>query len=95
MVSWGYAFKRGFVIWLWSIAWGIVGIIVGGVVAFIFSGGFLLDVISNPSAYTTLEAWLGATIWMFVAVLIGVLIATVGNYATIVKKVLDSVENIV
>lgn len=26
MVSWGFAFKKGFIIWLWSIIWSIVGI---------------------------------------------------------------------
>jgi len=88
MVSWTYAFKRGFIIWLWSIVWGIVG----GIVALVLSGGSLLVLITNPSAYTNAGSWVAAFVGMFLGILIGALIATIGNYAAIVKIVLESVE---
>jgi len=82
MVSWGYAFKRGAVIWLWTILWGIIG----GIVALLISGGSLLTYLSNPSAGLAAGAVLG----VFAGVLIGVLIALIGGYAAIVKVILDS-----
>lgn len=85
MVSWGYAFKRGAIIWLWSILWGIVG----GIIALIISGGSLLAVVSNPSDSTT---WAGAMAGVFAGVIIGALIASIGGFATIVKIVLESAD---
>jgi CHASE2 domain-containing sensor protein len=82
MVSWGYAFKRGFVIWLWTILWSIIG----GIVALVISGGSLLAYISNPSAGVSSGALLG----IIAGVFIGGLIALIGGYAAIVKIILDS-----
>jgi hypothetical protein len=82
MVSWGYAFKRGAVAWLWSIVWGIIG----GIVAVVISGGALYAYLSNPSAGLASGAVLG----VFVGVVIGGLIALIGGYAAIVKIILDS-----
>ena len=82
MVSWGYAFKRGLIIWLWTILWGIVG----GIVAAIISGGSLLAYLLNPSEALTAGAILG----VIAGVIIGVLIALIGGYAAIVKIILDS-----
>lgn len=85
MVSWGYAFKRGLIIWLWTILWGIVG----GIIALIISGGSLFAIVANPSDSST---WTGAMIGVFAGVLIGSLIAAIGSFATIVKIVLESAE---
>ena len=85
MVSWGYAFKRGLVIWLWTILWGIVG----GIIALIISGGSLIAVVSNPSDSST---WTGAMVGVFAGVIIGSLIAAIGGLAAIVKIVLESAE---
>lgn len=82
MVSWGYAFRRGFIIWLWTILWGIVG----GVIALVISGGSLFAYLSNPSAGLAAGAVLG----VFAGVVIGVLIALIGGYAAVVKVILDS-----
>lgn len=82
MVSWGYAFKRGAVIWLWTILWGIIG----GIVALVISGGSLFAYLSDPSAGLAAGAVLG----VFAGVLIRALIALIGGYAAIVKIVLDS-----
>lgn len=82
MVSWGYAFRRGFIIWLWTILWGIVG----GIVAIVISGGALYAYISNPTAGLAAGAFLG----VMAGVIIGVLIALIGGYAAVVKVILDS-----
>jgi hypothetical protein len=85
MVSWGYAFKRGLIIWLWTILWGIVG----GIIALIISGGSLIAVVSNPSDSST---WTGAMAGVFAGGIIGSLIAAIGGFATIVKIVLESAD---
>ncbi len=82
MVSWGYAFKRGAIIWLWTILWGIIG----GIIALAISGGSILAYLSNPSAGLASSAVLG----VFLGVVIGSLIALIGGYAAIVKIILDS-----
>ena len=84
MVSWGYAFKRGGIIWLWTIVWGIIG----SVIALLISGGSLLLLISDPSS-TTLA---GSIIGIVVGIIVGALITSIGNYAAIVKITLDSIE---
>jgi hypothetical protein len=84
MVSWGYAFKRGFIIWLWILLWGIIG----GVIALAISGGSLLAYVSNPTS----EGFTGSMVGVFAGVIIGALIASIGGYATIVKIILDSTE---
>jgi hypothetical protein len=83
LVSWAYAFRRGLSILLWTIVWGIVG----GIIAFIISGGTLFVFFVNPA-----ESPLGAATVVFAAIIIGTLIASIGNYAAIVKIVLESVE---
>jgi len=82
MVSWGYAFQRGLIIWLWTILWDIVGIIV----AFVISGGSVFALFLNPSEGLTGGAVLG----VIAGAIIGSLIAAIGSYATIVKIILDS-----
>jgi hypothetical protein len=82
MVSWGYAFKRGLIIWLWTILWGIVG----GIVALAISGGSLFAYISNPSE--TMGA--GTVLGIIAGIIIGSLIALIGGYAAMVKIILDS-----
>ena len=93
MITWSYAFKKGFIIFLWSIVWGIVG----AVIALIISGGSLLAMIASigsSSSYYGYEpaAAIGSIIGIFAGMIIGSLVAGIGNYATIVKIVLESVE---
>jgi len=82
MVSWMYAFKRGLIIWLWTIVWGIIG----GIVAIAVSGGSLIAYLSNPSGGLAAGAVLG----IVAGIIIGVLISLIGGYAAIVKIILDS-----
>ncbi len=83
MVSWGYAFSRGLVIWLWTIVWGIVGV----VIAMIISGGSILILITNPANPPA-----GAIVGIVAGIIIGALISSIGNYATMVKVILESAE---
>ena len=87
MVSWGFAFKKGLIIFLWSIVWGIAGM----VIATIISGGAVFMLIMDPTAVTG-PAVVGSLLGIFAGILIGVLVASIGNYATIVKITLESVE---
>lgn len=86
MVSWSFAFKKGFVIWLWSIVWGIIGGIIGAII----SGGSLFTIAFNPSAWTDPGAMAGAFIGMMAGVFIGALIASIGMFASVVKIVVES-----
>ena len=87
MVSWGFAFKKGFFIFLWTILWGILG----GVIALVISGGSILALFMNPYAYTSTSSWIAAMLGIMAGMLIGILISTIGNYATIVKITLESI----
>jgi len=49
MVSWGFAFRKGFTILLWSILWCIVGT----VIAAIISGGAIVTIMTNWSTYVS------------------------------------------
>ncbi len=82
MVSWSYAFRRGLIIWLWTILWAIVG----GVIAIAISGGSILALISNPTGGVAA----GAVAGIFAGVIIGALVSSIGNYATVVKIILES-----
>lgn len=82
MVSWGYAFSRGVIIWLWAILWGLIG----GAVALLLSGGVILALILNPTAAPSGWPLLG----VFGGVIIGSLVASIGSYAAIVKIILES-----
>lgn len=71
--------------------------IVGGVVALIISGGSLLALISSISSsysygYSYPGVAIGSIIGIFAGMIIGSLVAAIGNYATIVKIVLESVK---
>ncbi len=83
MVSWGYAFRRGAVIWLWTIVWGIVGF----VISMVISGGSILVLITNPTSPPA-----GAIVGIFAGIIIGILVSSIGNYATMVKIILESAE---
>lgn len=88
MVSWIYAFKRGLYIWLWAILWGIIG----GIIAIVISGGSILAIVINPSAFTSATSQIAAVGGIFLGVIVGALVAAIGNYAAIVKITLESVE---
>lgn len=83
MVGWGFAFGRGFVIFLWSIVWAIVA----GIIAVIITGGTLASAFSNP---TSLASNPTALIGSFLlGIFLSVFIAVIGLYASIVKVTVD------
>ena len=88
MVSWSFAFRKGAVVFLWSIVWGIIG----GIVAIAISGGAIFSMFSNPSFYSNPSSIMGAVAGIFVGALLGGLIAAIGSYATIIKVTLESLE---
>ncbi len=83
MVSWGYAFRRGLIIWLWTIVWGIIG----AVIAIVISGGSILVLITNPNNPPA-----GAIVGIVAGIIIGALVSAIGNYAAMVKIILESAE---
>ncbi len=70
-------------IWLWTIVWGIVGT----VIAMVISGGSILVLITNPANPPA-----GAIVGIVAGIIIGALVSAIGNYATMVKVILESVE---
>lgn len=82
MVSWGFAFKKGAIIWLWSIVWSILG----GIIAIAISGGSLFVFFTNPTTTTLAASMLG----ILGGILIGSLVTTIFMYATIVKITMES-----
>ncbi len=82
VTSWSYAFKRGLIIWLWTIVWAIIG----GLIALAISGGAVLALILNPTGSIAT----GAVAGIIAGVFVGVLISSIGNYATLVKIILES-----
>lgn len=96
MVGWGFAFKKGFILWLWCILW----VIVGALIFAIISGASLLpfvDVILNPTPEAFTPETLARTmppiiIGVIAGIFIGSLIAVIGVFASLVKVVTDAVE---
>ena len=83
MVGWGFAFGRGFVVFLWSIVWAIVG----GIIAVLVSGGTLVALVSNPTAAISNPlALIGS---FFLGIFLAVFVSVIGLYATIVKVAVD------
>lgn len=82
MVSWGFAFKKGFIIWLWSIVWFILA----GIISIVISGGSLFVFFTNPSETSLWASIAGMGIGIFV----GMLIYTVFLFATVVKITMES-----
>lgn len=68
--------------------WGIAG----GIVALVISGGSILAVIANPSAYSDAASLGGILAGIIIGVIVGSLISTIGGYATMVKIILESSE---
>jgi len=83
MVSWGFAFKKGFIIFLWSIVWGIIG----GIITMVIGGSSIVLILTNPS---NSNAWIGGLALMVIGSLIGSLIAAVLVFATILKITMES-----
>ena len=81
-MSWGFAFRKGFVIWLWTILWGILG----GIIAIVISGGALIAAFMAG----TWEAVVGASVAIMAGSIVGILVASIGAYASIVKIVTES-----
>lgn len=82
LVSWGFAFKKGFVVWLWGIVWGIVG----GIIAIAISGGAILGALAAGTA----EAFWAAFAGIMAGTILGVLVASIGMEASRVKVILES-----
>ncbi len=81
MVSWGFAFRKGLVIFLWSIVWAIIGVVISSVIA----GVAVLNILSNRTAANAFAS-LGIIIAGFI---VGYLIYSIGVYATIVKVTME------
>ena len=64
--------------------WGIIG----GVIAIAISGGSILALIANPTGGVAA----GAVAGIFAGIFIGALVSSIGNYATLVKIILESGE---
>ena len=83
MVGWGFAFKKGFVIFVWAIVWGLIG----GVIALAIVGGTLFGVLSNPSSVVSN---IGAVIAaLILASILSALVASIGVFASIVKVTVE------
>jgi len=83
-VSWGFAFGRGFVIFLWTIVWGIIGGVIGWVIVSGTVGAALTDLsafATNPGAFI---------LALFLGVFVGALVPLLGIFATIVKVTVES-----
>jgi len=80
MVGWGFAFGRGVVIFLWTIVWAIVA----GIIAVLITGGTLAAVIRDPTAVAANP--IGILAAFSLGIFLAVFIATIGVYASIVKK---------
>ncbi len=90
MTSWGFAFRKGLIIWLWSILWGIIGAIIGAII----SGGSLMTMFMDPTALLSPTAMAGAMLGMLAGIFIGSLIALIGMYAAMVKIITEAVEEL-
>lgn len=87
MVSWGFAFKKGLIIFLWSILWGIAGAIIGGII----SGGAFFAVLPAMMG-GDVSAIGGVLLGIFAGAIVGGLVSSIGVFATIVKITLESVK---
>jgi hypothetical protein len=91
MVSWGFAFKKGAIIFLWSIVWGIIG----GVIFLIIGGagwfGAIGAIIADP---TDISPIMGAMGLMIAGGVIGGIISGIGMYATMVKIIVETVQEL-
>ena len=82
MVSWGFAFKKGAIIFLWNILWTIVFMVFVGIGMGV--GLFAVILADNP-----MQA-LGGAIGGMVIVVIGGIIYQILTYATIFKITMES-----
>ena len=89
MVSWGTSFYKGFVIFLWCIAWAIIG----GVVALALGLGSLWANLSQPNFWQALlqnpQYMLTIITESLVGFLIGGVIAFIGQFASFFKVTVD------
>ncbi len=84
MVNWGFAFRKGFAIWLWSILWNIVGFII----VLVVTGGALLSVLSNPNAFASNPA--ATIVTLILGFVISSIFTSVAVNATIVKIAVEA-----
>ena len=87
MVSWGFAFGRGFVVLLWSIVWAIIA----GIIGVLIIGGSLTRLTSNPTAIASNPTGFitGVLAASFLGIFLIIFISVLGLYATIVKVAVD------
>jgi len=88
MVSWGFAFKKGFIIFLWSIVWIIVGTVIGSIIG---GAGFFGALMSEMGKTT--PNWgnvMAGFVLAMVGFAIGGIITTILVYATILKITMES-----
>lgn len=95
MVGWGFAFKKGVILWLWCILWVIVGTLVFVIIS-VGSSSLLIPLILNPTPESlTPEALLNTMPQVIIGIVAGILassfIAVIGMFASIVKVVGDAV----
>lgn len=96
MVRWSFAFKKGFILWLWCILWVIVGVLVFAIIS-IGSLSPLVHLILNPTPEAlTLEALVSTLPQLIIGIVAGIIagsfIAVIGMFASVVKVVSDAVE---
>ena len=98
-MGWGWSFWRGFVIFLWSIAWAIIGTIIAILIASI-AGISFSNIITNPNfwraAITNPEyfrnTFTNFILSSFIGIAIGTFIAVIGGYASIHKIIIDDTK---
>jgi hypothetical protein len=88
MVSWGFAFKKGFIMFLWSIVWIIIGTIIGAVIG----GAALFGTLMSEMSKTTPDfgVIMGGFVLAMVGFAIGGIISTILVYATILKITMET-----
>jgi hypothetical protein len=88
MVSWGFAFKKGFIIFLWSIVWIIIGTVIGAVIGGAALFGTLMSEMSK--ATPDFGVIMGGFVLAMVGFAIGGIISTILVYATILKITMET-----
>ncbi|MFQ5758390.1 MAG: hypothetical protein ACE5IF_01785 [Candidatus Bathyarchaeia archaeon] len=93
MVSWSFAFKKGAIIFLWSIVWGIIGGIISMIIGFAGMMG-MLGAIATGDPAQILTAFMGAMGAVIAGAVIGGIITWIGIFATLVKKIVETVQEL-
>lgn len=100
MVSWWFAFKKGFKLWLLFDLWIGVGLLIVAIAIIIGAmsvAPLVTDVMQTPpespeALIETIKSMIPAMAGIIAGVIIGPLLAALGCFASIVKVVTDAVE---